>query len=337
MLGNVAETGSSNIFMVKDGHVFTPAANGTFLSGITRSRTIGLLADYGFKTTEKTLSVREFREADEIFSTGNHSKIVPVTRIEDRDLQPGPIAKRARELYWDWAHSTKQVKRLDNPCVPLPWDAKFPTDREAVFLWTRGVTSMAFELPALSYDYEALQPLHVQGDAGISPRQAPQSLCRQRQQIGLRGGHRRQQCQPGRSGEAVVRQECGLFNNAAQHYNHIHFWKWMKKNGGGNKLPAKLQKAVDSDLGGYDKFKADFIAAGTTQFGSGWAWLSVKNGKLEISRRRTAKTRWCMAARRFSASTYGSTAITSTIAMPPEIPRSFRRQPDQLGLRAGDA
>jgi branched-chain amino acid aminotransferase len=89
MLGNVAETGSSNIFMVKDGHVFTPAANGTFLSGITRSRTIGLLADYGFKTTEKTLSVREFREADEIFSTGNHSKIVPVTRIEDRDLQPG--------------------------------------------------------------------------------------------------------------------------------------------------------------------------------------------------------------------------------------------------------
>ena len=61
----------------------------------------------GFKTTEKTLSVREFREADEIFSTGNHSKVVPVTRIEDRDLQPGPIAKRARELYWDWAHSTK--------------------------------------------------------------------------------------------------------------------------------------------------------------------------------------------------------------------------------------
>ncbi len=105
MLGNVAETGTSNIFMVKDGQVFTPAANGTFLSGITRSRTMALLAEAGVKTTEKVLSVREFREADEIFSTGNHSKIVPVTRIEDRDLQPGPIAKRARELYWDWAHS----------------------------------------------------------------------------------------------------------------------------------------------------------------------------------------------------------------------------------------
>ena len=106
MLGNVAETGSSNIFMVRDGEVFTPVANGTFLSGITRARTIGLLAEAGYKVTEKTLCVRDFRDADEIFSTGNHSKIVPVTRIDDRHLQPGPVAKKARQLYWDWAHST---------------------------------------------------------------------------------------------------------------------------------------------------------------------------------------------------------------------------------------
>jgi branched-chain amino acid aminotransferase len=106
MLGNVAETGSSNIFMVKDGHVFTPAPNGTFLSGITRARTIALLADYGFRTTEMALTARDFLEADEIFSSGNHSKIVPVTRIEDRELQPGPIARKARDLYWEWAHST---------------------------------------------------------------------------------------------------------------------------------------------------------------------------------------------------------------------------------------
>jgi branched-chain amino acid aminotransferase len=105
MLGNVAETGSSNIFMVKDGHVFTPAPNGTFLSGITRSRTMSLLADHGFQTTERTLTVRDFLEADEIFSTGNHSKVVPIIRIDDRDLQAGPVARRARELYWDWAHS----------------------------------------------------------------------------------------------------------------------------------------------------------------------------------------------------------------------------------------
>ncbi len=58
----------------------------------------------------------------------------------------------------------------------------------------------------------------------------------------------------------------------------------MKKDGGGKKLPGKLEKAVESDLGGYDKFREDFIAAGAGQFGSGWAWLSVKNGKLEISK-----------------------------------------------------
>jgi superoxide dismutase, Fe-Mn family len=79
-------------------------------------------------------------------------------------------------------------------------------------------------------------------------------------------------------------KNAGLFNNAGQHYNHVHFWNWMKPNGGGNKLPGKLQAAIDSDLGGFDKFRADFIAAGTTQFGSGWAWLSVKNGKLEVSK-----------------------------------------------------
>lgn len=105
MLGNVAETGSSNIFMVKDGHVLTPASNGTFLSGITRSRTLTLLAEAGYKVGERTLSVRDFMEADEIFSTGNHSKVVPIVRIENRDLQPGPVAKKARELYWEWAHS----------------------------------------------------------------------------------------------------------------------------------------------------------------------------------------------------------------------------------------
>ncbi|MEO1701422.1 MAG: superoxide dismutase [Pseudomonadota bacterium] len=74
----------------------------------------------------------------------------------------------------------------------------------------------------------------------------------------------------------------GLINNVGQHYNHIHFWQWMKKDGGGTNLPGAIASAIDSDLGGYDKFKADFIAAGVGQFGSGWAWLAVKDGKLEI-------------------------------------------------------
>jgi Fe-Mn family superoxide dismutase len=88
--------------------------------------------------------------------------------------------------------------------------------------------------------------------------------------------------------EEIVKQSyarnAGLFNNAGQHYNHIHFWKWMKKGGGGKKLPGALQTAVDSDLGGYDKFRTDFIQAGVTQFGSGWCWLSVREGKLMISK-----------------------------------------------------
>ena len=105
MLGNVAELATSNVFLVKDGVVATPAANGTFLAGITRRRTIALLRAAGHDVRETTLSVAAFQDADEIFSTGNYSKVMPVTRIEDRELQPGPIATLARELYWEYAHA----------------------------------------------------------------------------------------------------------------------------------------------------------------------------------------------------------------------------------------
>ena len=105
MLGNVAETGTSNIFMARDGVVFTPIPNGSFLSGITRARGIKLLRSAGIEVVEDRLTVADFMAADEIFSTGNHSKVVPVNRIEDRDLQPGPIAAKLRNLYMDWAHS----------------------------------------------------------------------------------------------------------------------------------------------------------------------------------------------------------------------------------------
>jgi branched-chain amino acid aminotransferase len=105
MLGNVAELATANIFMGKDGVVFTPVPNGTFLNGITRQRVISLLRADGVTVMETTLSYRDFETADEIFSTGNYSKVVPVVRIDDRSLQPGPLYRRARELYWDFAHS----------------------------------------------------------------------------------------------------------------------------------------------------------------------------------------------------------------------------------------
>lgn len=104
-LGNVAELATSNIFMGKDGVVYTPVANGTFLAGITRQRVIGLLRENGVKVIEKSLSYADFAGADEIFSSGNYSKVVPVTRIDDRKLEFGPLYKKARELYWAFAHS----------------------------------------------------------------------------------------------------------------------------------------------------------------------------------------------------------------------------------------
>lgn len=105
MLGNIAETGTSNIFMVKDGVVLTPVPNQCFLNGITRQRVIRVLRESGVEVAETALTMADFLDADEIFSTGNYSKVVPVTRIEGRDLQPGPLGNKARSLYWEWAHS----------------------------------------------------------------------------------------------------------------------------------------------------------------------------------------------------------------------------------------
>ncbi|MGB6470981.1 MAG: branched-chain amino acid aminotransferase, partial [Candidatus Acidiferrales bacterium] len=105
MLGNVAELATSNLFMVKDGIVYTPVTNGTFLAGITRHRVIALLRDSGITVAEKTLTYKDFQAADEIFSSGNYSKVVPVAKIEDRVLSPGPLYNKARELYWEFAHS----------------------------------------------------------------------------------------------------------------------------------------------------------------------------------------------------------------------------------------
>jgi len=105
MLGNVAELATSNIFMAKDGVVLTPIPNGTFLAGITRQRVIGLLRQSGITVVEKTLTYQDFEKADEIFASGNYSKVVPATRIGDRALPFGPLYTKARELYWAFAHS----------------------------------------------------------------------------------------------------------------------------------------------------------------------------------------------------------------------------------------
>ena len=105
MLGNIAELATSNVFMAKDGIVYTPVPNGTFLNGITRQRVIECLRSDGVTVIEKTLTYHDFTEADEIFSSGNFAKVLPVIRIDSRSLQPGPFYRRARELYWSFAHA----------------------------------------------------------------------------------------------------------------------------------------------------------------------------------------------------------------------------------------
>ncbi|SJZ80669.1 branched-chain amino acid aminotransferase [Consotaella salsifontis] len=110
MLGNVVETATSNVFYAKDGVVYTPAPNGCFLNGITRQRVIALLRADGVEVREMNVTANDFLAADEIFSTGNHSKVVPVTKFEDHSFQPGPLYHRSRELYWAFA---KEFGRID--------------------------------------------------------------------------------------------------------------------------------------------------------------------------------------------------------------------------------
>lgn len=105
-LGNVAETATANVFMVKDGEVFTPVPNGTFLAGITRARHIDNLTADGVRVHETVLTFDDFRQADEVFLSGNMMKVTPVTAFEDTNYQVGPMTRRVRDLYWDWAHST---------------------------------------------------------------------------------------------------------------------------------------------------------------------------------------------------------------------------------------
>jgi len=104
-LSNVAELATANLFMVKDGIVATPMINGTFLNGITRQRVIRLLRDDGMTVEERRITYPELTRADELFATGNYTKINPVIRIDDRGLQRGPVAARARTLYFAYAET----------------------------------------------------------------------------------------------------------------------------------------------------------------------------------------------------------------------------------------
>ena len=138
---------------------------------------------------------------------------------------------------------------------------------------------MTFSLPDLPYAYDALQPYMSKETLEFHHDKHHKAYVDTGNTL-LKGSELE-----GKSVEEVVKASYGknqpLFNNAGQHFNHIHFWQWMKPNGG-RSIPGELEKKINDELGGVEKFKTDFMEAGKTQFGSGWAWLAVKGGKLEI-------------------------------------------------------
>ena len=139
---------------------------------------------------------------------------------------------------------------------------------------------MPFELPALPYAYDALQPYMSKETLEYHHDKHHKAYVDTGNTL-LKGSELE-----GKSVEEIVKASYGknqpLFNNAGQHYNHIHFWSWMKPNGGGSKLPGRLEKKIAADLGSVAKMKEEFVQAGVTQFGSGWCWLAVKDGKIAV-------------------------------------------------------
>ena len=140
---------------------------------------------------------------------------------------------------------------------------------------------MAFELPDLPYDYEALAPymsaktLHLHHD---KHHQAYVTNLNNLIEGTEFAGKSLEDIVTGSYGDAAKQ---GIFNNAGQHWNHNLYWRIMKKGGGGNP-GGELAKRIDDAFGSFDAFKEQFKTAGVTQFGSGWAWLAVQDDQLKI-------------------------------------------------------
>ena len=142
---------------------------------------------------------------------------------------------------------------------------------------------MSFELPKLDYAKNALAPIMSEETLDLHYGKHHQTY------ITNLNNFIKDTDMAGMSLEEIVhnsskdKSKAGIFNNASQHWNHELFWKCMKPNGGGS-MPKKLEDRIKSDLGSVEEFKKQFIQAGITQFGSGWCWLSISNGKLVVSK-----------------------------------------------------
>ena len=147
---------------------------------------------------------------------------------------------------------------------------------------------MTFKLPDLPYAYDALQPYMSAETLQFHHDKHHQAYVDNGNKLivgsGLEGKSIEEICVA-----AFAGKNAGLVNNIGQHYNHIHFWNWMKPNGGGKKIPGRLERLAE-EYGGFDKVRTDFLNAGATQFGSGWAWLVKDGGKLAVKKTPNAET-----------------------------------------------
>ena len=142
---------------------------------------------------------------------------------------------------------------------------------------------MSFELPSLPYANDALAPYMSAETLEFHHGKHHQTYV-----TNLNNLLKDNELQGASLEDIVVKSSkdtsmAGIFNNAGQHWNHILFWQCMKPNGGGS-IPSELEARLNSDFGSVDQFKEAFIQAGTTQFGSGWAWLAIDNGKLVVTK-----------------------------------------------------
>ena len=142
---------------------------------------------------------------------------------------------------------------------------------------------MSFELPSLPYANDALAPYMSAETLDFHHGKHHQTYV-----TNLNNLLKDNELQGASLEDIVVKSSkdtsmVGIFNNAGQHWNHILFWQCMKPNGGGS-IPSELEARLNSDFGSVDQFKEAFIQAGTTQFGSGWAWLAIDNGKLVVTK-----------------------------------------------------
>ena len=142
---------------------------------------------------------------------------------------------------------------------------------------------MTFELPSLPYASDALAPYMSSETLDFHHGKHHQTYV-----TNLNNLVKDSDMQDASLEDVVIKSSkdasmAGIFNNAGQHWNHILFWQCMKPNGGGA-MPSELEKRISSDFGSVDQFKEAFVQAGTTQFGSGWAWLAIDNGKLVVTK-----------------------------------------------------